>query len=117
MNADTDLQVWLETQANVRPEVIVPYVQSNHQTNLRYLLRTTVRHNGNSSRVSQGGVLEVPAHTAVALPRLAVSPSNGECLVELVLTEKTGSDKRFEFDCSSAGQSDGTSGIRYPQLN
>ncbi|MDX3893313.1 curli-like amyloid fiber formation chaperone CsgH [Pusillimonas sp.] len=101
MNADTDLQVWLETQAQPRPGVIVPYVQSSHSTNLRYLLRTTVVNGGGSSGVSQGGALNVPAGTAVALPRLAISQSSGECLIELVLTESKGAEKRYEFDCST----------------
>ena len=102
MNADTDLQVWLETQSHVYPEVIVPYVQSNHQTRLRYLLRTTLNQNGSSSRISQGGALDVPADTAVALPRLSVSPPNGDCKIELILTEKIGAEKHYEFDCTSA---------------
>lgn len=102
MNADTDLQVWLETQAHTRPEVIVPYVQSSQATNLRYLLRTTVTHGGGSSRISQGGALDVPAHTAVALPGLAISQPGGQCRIELVLTERTGDDKRYEFDCREA---------------
>ena len=102
MNADTDLQVWLETQSQPRPGVIVPYVQSSHSTNLRYLLRTTVVNGGGSSRVSQGGALDVPADTAVALPRLAISQPAGDCLIELVLTEKWGDERHYEFDCSSA---------------
>lgn len=102
MNADTNLQVWLETQAHSRPPVIVPYVQSSHHANLRYLLRTIVSHNGGSSRVSQGGALEVPADTPVALPRLTISPVNGECRIELVLSGKQGADQHYEFDCSSA---------------
>lgn len=105
MNADTDLQVWLETQAQSRPGVIIPYVQSSQPTHLRYLLRTIVTHGGNSSRLSQGGVLNVPARTAVALPRLSISQPDGECRVELVLSEKAGPEKRFEFDCSAAAQS------------
>lgn len=114
MNIDTDLQVWLETQVNGRPEVIVPYVQSNQDTNLRYLLRTTVSHAGGSSRVSQGGAVEIPAHTAVALPQLAISPPNGECLIELVLTEKAGADKRYEFDCFGALTPTAKSGDQHP---
>lgn len=100
MNADTDLQVWLETQSHVNPEVIVPYVQSNHQTQLRYLLRTTLSQNGSRSRISQGGALDVPADTAVALPRLSITPPNGDCRIELILTEKMGSEKHYEFDCT-----------------
>ena len=102
MNTDVDLQVWLETQAHSRPEIIVPYVQSSQATNLRYLLRTTISNAGNSSRVSQGGALDLPAHTAVALPRLAVTSPSGECRIELVLTERTGGEKRYEFDCEDA---------------
>ncbi|NYT70305.1 curli-like amyloid fiber formation chaperone CsgH [Pusillimonas noertemannii] len=102
MNADTDLQVWLETQAQTRPGIIVPYVQSSHSTHLRYLLRTTVTRGGSSSRVSQGGMLEVPAGTAVPLPRLAVSQPDGQCRIELVLAEKKGSERHYEFDCASA---------------
>lgn len=102
MNIDTDLQAWLETQNHTRPGVIVPYVQSSHPTHLRYLLRTTVTHSGGNSRISQGGALELPAHTAVALPRLAVSQPGGDCRIELVLTEKAGSETRYEFDCMDA---------------
>ncbi|WP_397473309.1 curli-like amyloid fiber formation chaperone CsgH [Pusillimonas sp.] len=102
MNADIDLQAWLETQSATRPEVIVPYVQSSHATSLRYLLRTTVSHQGGNSRISQGGVLSVPAHTAVALPRLAVTQPDGECHIELVLTETSGGETRYEFDCEEA---------------
>ena len=101
MNADTDLQVWLETPAHARPEAFVPYVQSSHQAILRYLVRTTLKHNGASSRVSQGGALDVPADTAVALPRLSITPPDGECHVELVLIEIMGTEKRYEFDYSS----------------
>lgn len=102
MNADIDLQAWLETQSSTRPEVIVPYVQSNHDTSVRYLLRTTLVHEGGNSRISQGGVLQVPADTAVALPRLAVSSGIADCRIELVLTERTGSERRYEFACTEA---------------
>lgn len=102
MNADVDLQAWLETQAATHPEVIIPYVQSSRATELRYLLRTTVSHQGGNSRISQGGVLSVPAQTAVALPRLAVSRPDGECHIELVLTAPTGTETRYQFDCEEA---------------
>jgi len=102
MNADIDLQAWLETQNSSRPEVIIPYVQSNQDTSVRYLLRTIVVHSGGNSRVSQGGVLRVPADTAVALPRLAVSAPSGDCRIELVLTERMGGERRYEFDCMDA---------------
>lgn len=100
MNVDTDLQVWLETQAQSRPGVLVPYVQSTEQTNLRYLLRTTIEHSGNHSRISQGGALDLPAHTAVPLPGLTINQPDGQCRIELFLTEKMGAEKRYEFDCS-----------------
>ena len=102
MNADTDLQVWLETQAQAQHEIIVPYIQSHHSTRLRYLLRTKVKQASGSSTISQGGALEVPADTATPLPKLLLNTINGECRIELILSEKTGPEQRYEFDCSSA---------------
>src|SRR3546814_8594551 len=110
MNVDTDLQVWLETQAQSKPGFVVPYVQSSEHKNLRYLLRTTVEHQGSHSRVSQGGALDVPPHTAVALPGLSINQPDGSCRIELFLTEKMGAEKHYEFDCSTP-QSDADGNI------
>lgn len=99
MNAHADLNVWFETSAQVQPAVVVPYVQSPRNTTLQYLLRTLVISQAGQSRVSQGGALSVPADTAVALPTLHIVTAPEKCWIELVLSEQTGHDQRYEFDC------------------
>jgi len=104
MNADSDIQVWLETIARTQPSVIVPYVQSTESGSLRYKVRTIRQSTQGRSEIAQGGTVTLVADTPVALGRMAISRSPGDaCQVELTIQKEgdAGADasKRYQFSC------------------
>jgi curli production protein len=100
MNADADIQVWLETFARVRPSVIVPYIKSTETRMLRYRLHTIKKGPQGRSEISQGGVVNAPADVPVALSRMSVNQGdNDECLIDLTLSEAGHADRNYHFDC------------------
>jgi|SRR5690606_22369706 len=104
MNADADIQVWLETIARTQPSVIVPYVQSAQNGYLRYKMRAIKRGPQGRSVISQGGIIEMIAGTPVALGRMAISRSaEDDCQIELTIQKggATGPEgsQAYQFSC------------------
>lgn len=104
MNADADIQVWLETIARTQPRVIVPYVQSAQNGSLRYKMRATRQGPQGRSVISQGGTIEITAGTPAALGRLAISRSpDDDCQIELTIQKGSGTgpgaSRDYQFSC------------------
>src|SRR5690606_37962077 len=100
MNADTDIQVWLETVARTQPSVIVPYVRSNQDATLRYRVRTVKEGKGGRSLVGQGGTVEVIAGVPKAVGRMSVSYGpQDQCSIDLTLVERAVPQRHYHFEC------------------
>lgn len=101
MLADSDIQVWLDTQHAATQAVIVPYVQSAIDARLQYRISLVQRSGGNTSQVSQQGVVELTAGQPARISRLTVNATpDGSCNLDIVLRDQGNELARFNFDCS-----------------
>jgi curli production protein len=102
MNADSDIQVWLETVSRTQPSIIIPYVKSRHETTLRYKLRTIQQGSGGRAVIGQGGTIAVLADVPAPLMKMSLNRgANDTCNIRLVLSEVGNEDRNYEFDCPS----------------
>lgn len=100
MNADINLQVWLETVPNTHPSVVVPYVRSQNDGTVQYQLNVTKRGSGGSSSIGQSGDVRVQAHKPTALSRFSLNVGkNDKCIIELVLVANQQPAGTYKFDC------------------
>ena len=102
MNADSDIQVWLETFSRTQPSIIVPYVKSSHDTTLRYKLRATQESNGGRAVIGQGGTVAVLADVPAPLMKMSLNRNaHDTCRINLTVSEAGNRDRKYEFDCAS----------------
>lgn len=100
MIADTNLQVWLETDANTRPAMIIPYVQSEKNRSIHYRLYAIKDGRSGTSRVSQSGTIRVLAKQPTAISRMSISTNKSDsCRIELILAEGGFPVGKYSFDC------------------
>lgn len=101
MNADADLQVWLETFfTKNQPAFVVPYVRSNEDTNLTYRLNTVQVSQSGRSVLNQSGSVDVQAGVPVALVRMALSrEKDDECHIDVYLEQKNLGEQEYHFEC------------------
>lgn len=104
MDADANIQVWLETIDDTRASVIVPYVQSTQNDTLHYRIRAVRQASGGRSEITQSGVIATVPDTPVAFGRMAISRSiDDKCQIELTLhsQKKTDSeaDMHYQWAC------------------
>lgn len=100
MVADMDLQVWLETVANTRPSVVIPYVRSAEGGDLRYRLTAVRQGRDGSSLISQSGGVRLQAGAPTALTRFSLSIGNDDdCHIELLLIANGVASGTYRFDC------------------
>lgn len=100
MPVDTDLQVWLESLRDVRPSVVVPYVQSPVERQVDYRVRLVRKSPAGHSEISQGGTVLLSAAQPTPLGRLSVGGGVSDvCEIELILLEAGKPAARYGFDC------------------
>lgn len=100
MNADADIQVWLETVARTQPTIIVPYLRSSEAVTMRYRLHTVRTSQDGRSELTQSGTVQARPREATPLSRLSVSrQANDECRIDLVLSSPKTQEKRYSFEC------------------
>lgn len=100
MNADTNIQVWLETAAQSPPGIIIPYVRTAEDEKLHYQVRAVRTGPSGRSTLSQGGVIQTRAGIAAALGSMSVSRQpNDECKVDVVLSEHNTGYRNYHFAC------------------
>jgi hypothetical protein len=102
MIADADLQVWLDTQSNAGQTVMIPYVKSVNDIELKYRMELVQQSGSGNSRVSQQGTLAAAAAQPTAVARAAVGQQKGgECRIELVLRNNVNNKElgTYHFDC------------------
>lgn len=100
MSADANLQVWLDTVPGTNPSVIIPYVQGPKTTTLQYWLTTIKQGRSGSSRIAQGGDVQIHAHQPTALSRFSISLGKDDtCRIELILVAQGKVAGTYHFDC------------------
>jgi len=100
MIGDSDIQVWLETQAATQPGVIVPYVQSAVDKRLSFRVRVIREGRSGRSEISQGGSIFTAAAQATPLGKMSLNVKDGDiCEIELTLTEAGKPTDMYRFDC------------------
>jgi hypothetical protein len=100
MIADADMNVWLETLSASQPSVIVPYVQSAADKNVKFRVKVVREGSSGRSEISQGGALFVPASKAMALGRMSVNVgAQDNCHIEVTFTEAGKPAGEYRFDC------------------
>lgn len=100
MVADTNLQVWLDSQPNAGQLIIIPYVKTAREMQLHYRLNLIQSSNSGNSRISQGGTVKVSAASATPLSRVVIAPNkDGGCKIEVTLREGEQEVGNYRFDC------------------
>lgn len=100
MNANVDLQVWLETNADTRPSIVTPYVQSAEDAHIHYRLYAIKKGKSGMSSVSQSGTVNVPAQKPTPLSRMSLSMGQTDaCQIELILAKGGVPAGTYHFDC------------------
>ena len=100
MNADADIQVWLETFVKAQTSIVIPHVESNVYQHLRYKITTTQEGQTGRSSIGQSGSVDLTPNVAEALSRLAIRRSAGDrCHIELILFTEGESGQRYDFMC------------------
>lgn len=102
MDANTDLQVWLQSQSTQPPGIVVPYVLSTSDTTLRYSIGIISTSPAGRSEIRQGGTVWVHAYTPTPLSRISITPAAaGRCVVNLALNQEGKPQRQYDFDCNT----------------
>ena len=100
MNADTDIQVWLETEQRTQPQIIIPYIKSPNSQLVRYTVETVRVADQGRTQLRQSGAVKLGANQAAALGRIAISRSpEDNCVVTLTLLAGHRLEKRYRISC------------------
>lgn len=107
MDANTDLQVWLQSQSTQPPGIVVPYVLSTSDTTLRYSIGVISTSPAGRSEIRQGGTVWVHAYTPTPLSRISItSAAVSSCTVNLALNQYGKPQRQYDFDCSKRDADD-----------
>ena len=100
MMADTDIQVWLETEARTHPPQVVPYVQSDKTADIRYTIGVLAQGKSGRTRMSQGGRLALEPGQPKALGKISLSldPAQ-ECTISIAINQNGAPAREYEFSC------------------
>ncbi|MEO6960189.1 MAG: curli-like amyloid fiber formation chaperone CsgH [Burkholderiaceae bacterium] len=100
MIADANFHVWLETNTNTKPSIVIPYVQSSEDKRIHYRLRATKSGRSGTSDVSQSGTVNIQAKRPTALSKMSISANKSDtCQIELTLAESGATVGSYHFDC------------------
>ena len=101
MAVQDELQVWLDTDANMGQTMVVPYVKSVQAMDMHFNMEVLQTGPAGSSRINQRGRVHVDADRAVPLAWLTLgSRKEGECKVEVSLSQGGKQLGVYRFDCS-----------------
>ncbi|WP_042880560.1 curli-like amyloid fiber formation chaperone CsgH [Cupriavidus necator] len=101
MQADMNLQVWLDIQSANGTALVVPYVASAQEADLQFELKLRARSGNAASSLAQAGTLHVvPGHPTRVSSLTVSQPPGGECEVGLVLRQGMAVLGRYKLDCS-----------------
>jgi curli production protein len=98
--ANVNVEAWLDTVAGTHPSVVIPYVKSSADGDVRYAL--TVKKSGPTGRsnIHQSGNVAVQAGKPAALSRFSVSvgPSDA-CNIKLMVSANQQAANTYHFEC------------------
>ncbi|CAG9181716.1 curli-like amyloid fiber formation chaperone CsgH [Cupriavidus pinatubonensis] len=102
MQADINLQAWLESHAGNGMTTIVAYVSAARETDLQYNIRLRNSGQGSSSAVAQSGMVHVGQNQPSQVSTMTVTPvRGGKCEVGLTLREGNAVVGQYTLDCSA----------------
>ncbi len=102
MQADINLQAWLESRAANGVTMIAAYVSAAREADLQYDIRLRNSGQGNSSAVAQSGTVHVTQNQPSQVSSIAVTPvPGGKCEVGLTVREGNAVVGRYTLDCSA----------------
>lgn len=100
MNADANIQVWLETSAVAQTSIITPHVQSDIEQQMTYRITTTQESSAGKSSIGQSGDIMLQADKATPISRLAIRRNeDDDCRITLILLSSDKSEHRYDFVC------------------
>ncbi|MER1968144.1 curli-like amyloid fiber formation chaperone CsgH [Castellaniella sp. GW247-6E4] len=100
MDTDANLRAWLETIDGSQPAIVIPHIQTEHDTTLRY--RVTARRDGPDGRtvVGQGGTVNLTGGVPAALGRVSLNYGpEDSCGIELTVYGVGAFSQAFHFEC------------------
>lgn len=102
MMPDSDIQVWLDTQAAAGQMQVVPYVASKVGRHVSYRIDVIRQGDGGSkTQISQSGRMDVQAAIPTVLSRVELGNSSAtQCSVNVVLRDGVREIGTYHFDCS-----------------
>lgn len=102
MQADTNLQVWMDVHASNGQTIVAPYVSAARELELQYELRLVNTGQSGSSSVAQGGNLHVNANSPTRLSTVSVTAQpGGTCKLALTLRENGKEIGHYTLNCSA----------------
>lgn len=105
MNADANIQVWLEMFSQIPPGIVVPYVQTSQDTMLHYKVLVVMEGHAGRSLISQTGEVRTKASIPSALGRVSVNRNpEDDCHINLVLSGHGGNELSYHFPCRDTTQ-------------
>lgn len=100
MIANADLQLWLDMEVYMGKTTVIPYVKSVTEKQLNYKLDVIVIGASGSSRISQGGKVNISAARPAALSRLSLElKKEDDCSIDLVLHDGDQNLGKYHFPC------------------
>lgn len=100
MMTDTDIQVWLETEARTHPPQVVPYVQSEKTVDIRYTVGVLAQGKSGRTRMSQGGRLTLESGQPKALGKISLTlDSTEECSISIAINQNGAPAHQYDFSC------------------
>lgn len=101
MIPDSNLQVWLDTQAAAGQTTLVTYVKSLTDMQIEFRMDVIQRGGAGTSRITQKGTVKANAATPTSLGRVVLGIQKGsECNIELVLDENGREIGVYRFSCA-----------------
>ena len=101
MIPDSNIQVWLDTQAALGQTTLVTYVKSMRDMQIGFRMDVIQRGGAGTSRITQKGTINANAATPTSLGRVALGIQKGsDCSIELALDESGREIGVYRFDCA-----------------
>ncbi|KAF7964200.1 hypothetical protein AWV80_40985 [Cupriavidus sp. UYMU48A] len=102
MQADINLQAWLEAHASNGVTAIIAYVSAAREIDLQYDIRLRNSGRGSTSAVSQSGTVHVTQNQRSQVSSMSVTPvPGGKCEVGLTLRDGNIVVGQYTLDCSA----------------
>lgn len=100
MDADADIQVWLEAFSRCQPCLVVPYVKTTKDVKLLYRISAVREGPTGKSAITQAGTVYAKASQKIEISRFSINHTSKDwCQINIILTKPGNLDKQFQFVC------------------